>query len=201
MAPRRASRPQLAGLLLTPGAGTGADHPGLVAIDTAVSEQIPSMRVVRMDFPYRLAGRRVPDRSPVLLEAVRRGVADLRASLPEGAPVVIGGRSMGGRMCSMAIADGLDAAGLICVSYPLHPPGRHDKLRVAHFPAVHVPSLFISGDADAFGSPDELRHHLSALGGPYDLSLIEGVGHDLKRCETPVASLVLAWLTNLLKTV
>ena len=200
MAPS-ASKPHLAGLLLTPGAGTGADHPGLVAIDTAVSEEIATMRVVRMDFPYRLAGRRVPDRSPVLLEAVRRGVADLRALLPKGAPVVIGGRSMGGRMCSMAIADGLDAAGLICVSYPLHPPGRPDKLRVSHLPAVHLPSLFISGANDAFGSPDELRHHLGALGGPYDLSLIEGVGHDLKRCETYVAALVVTWLTNLLMVV
>ncbi len=187
-----------AGLLLTPGAGSAADHPGLVAIEVAVADRLPSVGVVRMDFPYRLAGRRAPDRAPVLLEAVRAGFDALKATLPKNAPIVVGGRSMGGRMCSMAIAEGLDAAGLICMSYPLHPPGKPDKLRIEHLPGVTVPSLFISGTKDTFGTPAELENHLAALAGPHTLTLLDGVGHDLKRQETKVAGLVVDWLSTLL---
>lgn len=188
-----------AGLLLTPGAGSSADHPGLVAIEKALAEAVPAIAVLRMDFPYRLAGRRAPDRSPVLLDAVREGFDDLQQGLPKGAPVAVGGRSMGGRICSMAVADGLAAGGLICLSYPLHPPGKPERLRVEHLPDVRIPSLFVSGRKDTFGTPAELQTHLATLGGPHTLSLLDGVGHDLKGQEAKVASLVGAWLVELLR--
>ncbi len=91
--------------------------------------------VERMDFPYRSAGRKAPDRPPVLLDAVRAEAAALveRAGVAPDR-LALGGRSMGGRMCSMAVADGLPAAALVLVSYPLHPPGRPDHLRTAHLP-------------------------------------------------------------------
>ncbi|MDQ6910824.1 MAG: hypothetical protein M3Z84_08615 [Actinomycetota bacterium] len=100
-------------LLITPGAGASRDSPALVAIERAL-EPVP---VERMDFPYRKAGRKSPDRPPVLLAAVREGAADL-ADRTGTAPdhLFVGGRSMGGRICSMAVADGLAAAGLVLVS-------------------------------------------------------------------------------------
>ena len=116
------------------------------------------MRCVRADFPYRRAGRKAPDRAPVLMASIRETLAEL----PADEPLVMGGRSMGGRMCSMVAAgvDGLpppaNLRGLVLISYPLHPPGQPAKLRVDHLPAIRVPTLFISGTNDAFGKPDEI---------------------------------------------
>ncbi|HLK42702.1 MAG TPA: alpha/beta family hydrolase, partial [Thermoleophilia bacterium] len=144
------------GLLLAPGASAGRDQPALVAIDHAASAL--GVAVARMDFPYRLAGRRAPDKPPVLVDAVRRAAAELAETggvAPER--IVLGGRSMGGRMCSMAVAEGLPARALVLVSYPLHPPGKPDKMRTEHFPAITVPCLFVSGTRDAFGAPAELE--------------------------------------------
>src|SRR3954465_5643428 len=106
--------------LLTPGAGAGRDQPALVVVDKALAP-VP---VERMDFPYRKAGRKSPDKAPGLVQAVREGAAEL-AKRTRLAPdrLVLGGRSMGGRMCSMAVAEGLPALGLALISYPLHPPG------------------------------------------------------------------------------
>src|SRR5262245_63465594 len=131
-----------------------------------------------MDFPYRLAGRRAPDRPPVLLGAVRDAAADLVARTrirPDR--LVLGGRSMGGRMCSMAVAEGLPAAGLVLLSYPLHPPGKPDRMRTEHFPALDVPCLFVSGDKDAFGTPDEMETATKAIPGPVTHAWLPG-GHD-----------------------
>ena len=121
-------------VLLYPGAGTDASHPSLVAIEKAVAPT----PCVRADFPYRKLGRRSPDRPPVLMAAVR---SELDTVVGEhGGPVVMGGRSMGGRMCSMvaAGADGdpppAEVAGLVLICYPLHPPGKPDE------PARRAPS-------------------------------------------------------------
>src|SRR3546814_3392486 len=104
-----------------PGAGTGADNPSLGAREAALAP----LPVTRADFPYRREGRRAPDRAPKLLAAVVDEAATLaeRTGL-EPERIVLGGRSMGGRMCSMAVADGLPAAGLVLIAYPLHPPGK-----------------------------------------------------------------------------
>lgn len=179
--------------LLFPGAGSDRDHPSLVAIDEALP--VP---VARADFPYRREGRRAPDRPPKLLACVR----DEAAALAEAAGVtperiVLGGRSMGGRMCSMAVAEGLPAAGLVLVSYPLHPPGRPDKLRVDHLPAITVPCLFVSGTRDPFGTPDELEAHTAAVAGPVTHVWIEGGRHELKGADDRVAEAVAAWCAAL----
>ena len=181
--------------LLTPGAGADRDQSALVAIDEALTAL--GIVVERMDFPYRRAGRRAPHRAPVLIEAVREGAADLAARTKvKPADVILGGRSMGGRMCSMAVAQGLPAAGLVLVSYPLHPPGRPEKTaeRTAHFPDIRVPGLFVSGTKDAFGTPDELTAAARLWGGP-DPSLmwIEGGDHGLRRQDHRVAALVADW--------
>ena len=100
---RRRSRPRCA-VLLTPGAGSGRDHPSLVAIEEALAPA--GVPVARLDFPYRKAGRRAPDRLPVLVAAVRDGASELtaRAGVAPGS-VVVGGRSLGGRVCSVAVAE------------------------------------------------------------------------------------------------
>jgi predicted alpha/beta-hydrolase family hydrolase len=188
-------KPPPRALLLTPGAGAGRDQAQLVALDDALTAD--GWTVERMDFPYRIAGRKAPDRAPVLLEAVRAGAAAL-AERAGCAPdrVVLGGRSMGGRMCSMAVAQGLPAAGLVLLSYPLHPPGRLDKQpeRTAHFPDLRVPCLFVSGTRDAFGTPEELAPLVEAVSGPVRLVRIAGAGHDLTRKSNEVIAAALDWL-------
>jgi len=181
------------GVVLAPGASADRTQAALVAIDEAASAL--GAKVVRMDFAYRLAGRRAPDREPVLLDAVRAEAAALVASarIPPGR-LVLGGRSMGGRICSMAVADGLPALALVLVSYPLHPPGRPDRLRTAHFPAIAVPCLFVSGTRDAFGSRAEFEAATRAIAGPVTHSWIEGKDHSLRGCDGRVAEEVAAWL-------
>lgn len=178
-------------LLLFPGAGTAADHPQLVAVETAVSGAGVASRVVRADFPYRKAGRRAPDRAPVLVDTVRAEAAALGAG-----PVVLGGRSMGGRMCSMAVADGLvpNAVGLVCLAYPLHPPGRPDRLRVEHLPRITVPCLFVSGTKDTFGTPDELLAATATIAGPVAHVWVEGGRHELRGADEVVANAVTAFM-------
>jgi hypothetical protein len=180
-------------LLITPGAGAGRDQPALVAIDEAVAPL--GVTVERMDFPYRLAGRRAPDRAPVLVASVVAAAGGLcaRAGI-DPAHLALGGRSMGGRMCSMAVAEGLRAAALVLVSYPLHPPGKPEQLRTAHFGAIDVPCLFVSGTRDAFGTREELEAATAAIAGPVTHVWLEGGDHGLRRRDDACAAAVAQWL-------
>ena len=174
-------------LLLFPGSGSSSTHPSLVALEQAVAP----MRCLRADFPYRLAGRRAPDRPPVLMQAVR----DAAATLP--GPLILGGRSMGGRICSMVVGDAespLPAIGLVLICYPLHPPGKPERLRVEHFPRLEVPCLFISGTRDAFGTPEELTRATAAIPGPVTHEWLEGKTHELRGADQRVAELAAAWI-------
>ena len=181
-------------VLLTPGASAGREQPALVAIEKALSP-VP---VERMDFPYRKAGRKSPDRAPVLVEAVREGAAEL-ARQTKLAPdrLVLGGRSMGGRMSSMVVAEGFPALGLALVSYPLHPPGKPDRLRTAHLPNLHVPCLFLSGTRDAFGAREELEEATRTIPGPVTHVWLEGGDHGLRRRDDEVAAVVRDWVLSL----
>jgi predicted alpha/beta-hydrolase family hydrolase len=97
-------------------------------------------------------------------------------------------------MCSLAVAEGLPAAALVLISYPLHPPGKPDNLRVDHFGSLDVPCLFVSGAKDPFGSPAELERHTKKIPGPVTHVWIEGGGHDFKRHDDDVAARVETWL-------
>ena len=174
-------------VLLYPGAGSDSSHSSLVAIEEAIAPH----RCVRADFPYRREGRKAPDRAPKLMASIRAELAEL----PADEPLVMGGRSMGGRMCSM-IAAGVDdepppenLVGLVLISYPLHPPGKPDKLRVEHLPQITVPTLLISGSRDTFGSPDEIREWTATLPRKAKVRhlFIEGKGHDLKGADHTIA--------------
>jgi hypothetical protein len=186
----------VAGVLLTPGASAGRDQPSLVAIDTALTAD--GLRVARVDFPYYRAGRRAPDRPPVLIATVVAETDALATALdvPIGR-IAIGGRSMGGRMCSMAVADGLEAGALILISYPLHPPGKPDRLRTEHLGSLHVPCLFVSGTRDAFGTPEELEAATAAIPGPVTHTWIDGGDHGLRGKDDRVAEVVRAWIKDL----
>jgi len=188
--------PRVGGLLLAPGAGASRDHSALVAIDDALTGA--GLAVERMDFPYRQAGRRWPDSESVLVSSVVAAARALCATAEVPAErVALGGRSMGGRMCSIAVARGLRAACLVLVSYPLHPPARPDKLRVGHFASLEVPCLFVSGTRDRFGSPAELEAATAAIAGPVTHVFIDGADHSLSRRDDQVASIVAEWLLAL----
>jgi predicted alpha/beta-hydrolase family hydrolase len=186
---------KVGGLVLTPGASAGRDQSALVAIDDAVTEE--GVRVERVDFPYRKAGRRSPDPPAVMIQTVVEAVGALADDL--GLPtsrIAVGGRSMGGRMCSMAVAQGLEAASLVLVSYPLHPPGRPDRLRVEHFADINVPCLFVSGTRDNFATPAELEEATKLIRGPVTHLWVERGDHGLRRKDEEVATIVRDWLTG-----
>ena len=166
-------------VLLAHGAGSDRNARPLVAVAEALEAAgIPSLR---FDFPYRTAGRRAPDRPPVLLQAVRDAAAEL--SRQTGLPpdrLVLGGRSMGGRYCSLAVGDPEDplpALGLLLLGYPLHPAGRPDNLRVEHFPRLKVPVLFLSGDRDALAGRTDLERWAETIPGPVTFHWLVGADH------------------------
>lgn len=141
-------------LVLAHGAGAAMDTPFMDAIASSVA--VAGIRVVRFEFPYMAArreGRRPPpDREPVL----RRSWEEVVAALGRPERLVIGGKSMGGRIASM-VADGLGVAGLVCLGYPFHPPGKPEVLRVAHLETLRTPALIVQGERDPMGARAEVE--------------------------------------------
>ena len=129
----------------------------------------------------RVVARLIP---PALLAAVREAVSELarRAQLPPER-LVLGGRSMGGRICSLCAAEEpepLPALGLALLGYPLHPPGKPETLRVEHFPRLTMPALFVSGTRDSFGTPGELQRFAKKIRGPVTFSWVETGDHGFR---------------------
>jgi len=196
-------------VLLAHGAGADMHSVALKVVADALADvKVPSLR---FNFPYRNAGRRAPDRPPVLLAAVREAAAELArvAKVPPDR-LVLGGRSMGGRIGSLAASDPDDpipALGLALLSYPLHPPGNPEKLRVDHFKRLAMPVLFVSGTRDAFGTPAELKRHAKKVKGPVTFCWIETGDHSVKPLKSSgmtaadaqraVAEAVVAFVTGL----
>jgi predicted alpha/beta-hydrolase family hydrolase len=192
-------------VLLAHGAGADMNAATLTTVaDALAAAKVPSLR---FNFPYKAAGRRSPDRPPVLEAAVREAAAELaRVAKVPVERVVYGGRSMGGRIGSMVAAED-GALGLVLLGYPLHPPGKATQLRVEHFPRLRMPALFVSGTRDAFGTPDELRRETKKLRGPVSFHWIETGDHGFKPLKSSgltvnavladVASAVVAFVTGL----
>ena len=184
----------IAGLVLFPGSGSSSQHSSLLAIE----KELAPLPVARRDFPYRLAGKPFPDKTPVLLDCIRTHVHDFAASLGVAtSSLLIGGRSMGGRMCSMAAADTenpLDVAGVILVSYPLHPPKKPENLRIEHLPLVTVPTLCISGTKDTFGTPLELETAFSVVPAPVTWQWVTNGRHELAGSDEDVAQRIASWI-------
>lgn len=176
------------GFLVTPGASADRDNRTLVALEEGLD--LPVERIT-------IAGR-APRRVHEQLRGDMAAFADRLGCDPS--ELVIGGRSFGGRMCSM-LAAGTDGppepvAGLVLLSYPLHPPGKPDSLRVEHFADIDVPVLFVSGDRDPFGSPEEIQRHASVIAAPVSFAWIAGEGHS-PRDDAEVVDAVGAWLADL----
>jgi predicted alpha/beta-hydrolase family hydrolase len=139
-------------VVYAPGAGANLYDPfGRFLARTLGEHGIATMRI---QFPYQEARKKRPD-SPAVVQATWR--AAIETSRKQQARLVAAGRSFGGRVASMVVADGEEVDGLALFAYPLHPPGRSDKPRVEHLPSIAVPTLFCSGTRDAFASPEELR--------------------------------------------
>ncbi|MGE0746738.1 MAG: alpha/beta family hydrolase [Rhodospirillales bacterium] len=160
-------------VILAHGAGAGMDTPWMTAVATQLAAH--DIHVVRFEFPYMAARRRdgkrrPPDRAPVLLDAWRAVAARFDPSR-----LVIGGKSMGGRMASM-VADELRVAGLVCLGYPFHPPGRPEKLRTEHLAALRTRALIAQGERDPFGTRDEVAGY--ALSPAIRLQWLPGGNHD-----------------------
>ena len=187
----------VAGVVLFPGAGSSSSHSSLVAMQDALSP----LPVVRHDFPYRLAGKPFPDKAPVLVSSVKEHVHAFAEALGVAtSQIVIGGRSMGGRMCSMAVADEDDplmVAGLVLVSYPLHPPKKPGNLRIEHLPRVSVPTLCVSGTKDDFGTPQELQTAFSTVPAEVTWNWVDNGRHELAKADADVAQRIATWVTAL----
>ena len=184
------------GLILMPGAGGTKDHPTLLALEEAFSP----LPVLRHEFSYRREGRRPPPRAPNLVTELLDNCEELTRKLGcDPKTVIFGGRSMGGRICSMAAAEGMPAAGLLLLSYPLHPPTNPEKLRVEHFANIESPTLFVSGNNDPFGSPQEFKQQTSSIKGKVTTKFLDGGRHD-PSSRAHIASIVdvaSAWVSTL----
>jgi hypothetical protein len=158
------------------------DAPALVAVaDALEAADIPSLR---FEFPYRAAGRRAPDRPPVLEGATRAATIELaeRSGLPTDR-LVLGGRSMGGRFCSLiaaAEADPVPALGLLMLGYPLHPAGKPERRRDDHFPRLTCPVLFVSGTRDALAPQAELTKSAGKIAGAVTVHWLETADHGFR---------------------
>lgn len=167
------------GLILTHGAGSNSNAPLLVALSEAFASA--GYTVLRCDLPFRqerrtgppFAGNAERDRA-----GLRNAVTILRKSV--AGKVVLGGHSYGGRQATMLCAAEPElVSGLLLLAYPLHPPRKPEQLRIQHLPNLRVPSLFVHGTRDPFGSIDEIKKALQLIPAIHELLEVEGAGHDL----------------------
>lgn len=159
------------------GAGGHMSDRGMERIAAVLCQQ--GIEVVRFNFLYREGGSRRPDVMPVLKKTFEAVVAHVRAD--HGArPLLLGGRSMGGRIASMMAADGFACEGLLLFAYPLHPPGQPEKLRSAHLPKIRVPVLCFNGTRDAFCTRALMERAIGPLESLWTMHWLEGADHSFR---------------------
>jgi uncharacterized protein len=177
-------------IVVAHGAGAGLGHPFMSGFTRAMNDL--GFATLRFNFPYREAGRRFPDRPPVAIATWRAALDAAVARAGADEPIWASGKSFGGRMASMAVADGMPAAGLVFLGYPLHPPGRPEKARDEHLPGITVPMLFLQGRNDPFAIPNEQLDEVVARIGPTaTLQWIENANHsfEVKGAKRPAAEI------------
>lgn len=163
-----------ASMVVAHGAGSGMEHPFLTGFTDAMNDG--GVATWRFNFPYREAGKKFPDRPPAAI-STWRAVMDAAGDRAGGLPVWACGKSFGGRMASMAVAEGMPAAGLVFLGYPLHPPGKPDKLRDEHLYGLTLPMLFLQGTRDPFALPGELEPVAERIGHGAVVERIDGGNH------------------------
>ena len=154
-----------------PGAGSNVNDPFGGFAGQRLADK--GMSAVRFQFPYMEAGKKGPDRGNVLEDTWKAVIEAVRVP---GLPLIVGGRSMGGRIASHVAAQGIAVGALALFAYPLHQPGRPERMRDSHLPSIPVPTLFCSGTRDAFASLDELRAAASKVRSS-TVHLLEGADH------------------------
>lgn len=181
--------------LLSHGAGTGQDHPRMVALAEELADR--GLLVLTFNYPYTEAGRKSPDRQAVLLDchrAARDYLGELAGSLP-----VLAGRSMGGRMGTYLAAAQEPCRAVVLYAYPLHPPGKPDRLRIEHLPDIKVPMLFFQGTRDALSRMDLFDLHIRPLPTAV-IEILDGASHSLDRNQATtvfLAERTAAWVSGL----
>lgn len=172
-------------VVLAPGAGGSMNSAHIVAIAKELVSR--GLGVARFDFPYRQAGRSIPDPMPKLTAAYRDGVDEVRR---QASPkkLVIGGHSMGGRVASMLASEGFAADGLLLLSYPWAPPGKPEKARTEHLFRITMPVLCFSGTRDPFVPHEIVAEVLPNLPNTFDLRWIEGADHSLHIAKSALPS-------------
>lgn len=166
-------------IVLAHGAGGSQADPLLVEARASLIAR--GYGVVLFDFAYRRAGKRLPPRAPPLIAEWREVITEVTARAPSH-PLVIGGKSMGGRMATMLAAEPEPGpiAGLLLLSYPLHPKDQPEKLRAEHLAAIRAPMLFVSGDRDPLCDLRLFRPIVRKLGAQAELAVVKGGDHDLR---------------------
>jgi predicted alpha/beta-hydrolase family hydrolase len=176
-----AAKPNLADITLILGHGAGADQTSSFMTKFATALAARGITVATFNFLYTEEGRHVPDTNNKLEACFRAVVETTREKEIGRGTLVIGGKSLGGRIASQIAAAGFPhMEGLIFLGYPLHPPGKVDQLRAKHLSNIKVPMLFIQGSRDTFGTPDELWPIINGLKAPADLYVVEGGDHSFK---------------------
>ena len=166
-------------IILAHGAGNDMNHPFMSYFHEAFARA--GLLSVKFNFPYTEAGRKAPDR-PAVLEQTWRAVVETVMSHEAMQPrrLFLAGKSMGGRIASLAVAHGLPCDGLIFLGYPLHPPKQTGKSRTEHWPDIHCSTLFLEGTRDTLCDLHLLQSLLPLLSGSSTLKVIEGGDHSFK---------------------
>lgn len=165
-------------IVVAHGAGAGMDHPFIAGFARACVDE--GLAALRFNFPYIQSGRRSPDTEAVLRDAWRAAFEAAEARR-KGEPVWASGKSLGGRIVSMCAADGeIHPAGLVFLGYPLHPPGKPERIRDEHLDQIEVPMLFLQGTSDPFASADLLRRVVKRLRDRATMVPFEGAGHSFE---------------------
>lgn len=175
-------------LTLVLGHGAGANQASAFMVGIAQALAARGLDTWTFNFPHAEHQRRMPDRAAVLEGCFAAVVAAIRKQPRSDQPMVIGGKSLGGRIASQAAAAGaIDPAGLVFLGYPLHPPAHPEKLRAAHLARIGAPMLFVQGSRDPFGTPVELGPILAELAPSPRLYVVEGGDHSFKVPRGPVS--------------
>jgi hypothetical protein len=163
-----------ASMAIAHGAGANMDHPFMAGFAGRIAEL--GVAAVRFNFVYAQKDRKAPDPESRLRAAWLAVFEDTVRRFP-GLPPFAGGKSLGGRIASMCVADGMPADGLVFLGYPLHAPGKPDRVRDEHLYRIDVPMVFLEGTADPFARPDVLEGVLAKLGPRAELVALEGGDH------------------------
>jgi predicted alpha/beta-hydrolase family hydrolase len=174
------------------GAGSHMNHRSMRKLSEVLRGR--GFDVVRFNFLYREKGAGPPDRMPKLQACMKLVIEKARSEVGSGKKMIIGGRSMGGRVASMLAAEGLACDGLLLLAYPLHPAGQPEKLRDQHLPSIKVPVLCINGTRDSLCQQDKMTRAIDGLG--WQMQWLEGKDHSFD-VTAEVGELAGRWLATL----